>query len=152
MTKLWRSILVPHDFSGSANHAAAIARDQAKGHDGEIALLHVVELPSFGADATLVVTDKQAMPVSIREYAVTAAEAHLEEIAQRLRTDGVRVTTAVRVGNPVDEINRFAQERGCGLIAMGTHGRTGVRRLIAGSVTERVVRTSEVPVLALRHP
>jgi nucleotide-binding universal stress UspA family protein len=148
----WRTLLVPHDFSSSANHAAAIARDEAKLHDARLVLLHVVELPAFGPDTALILPDKNEPPIGMREYAVRSAEAHLDDIVDRLASDGVPATGFVRVGNPVDEINRFASDEDVDVIVMGTHGRTGVRRLVAGSVTERVVRTAAVPVLAIRHP
>ena len=154
MTKpLWRTILVPHDFSASANHAAAIARDQAKSHDGRILLLHVVELPThFGPDTTLLLPGSSQTPIGMREYAVRSASAHLEDLVGRLVADGVPTTTFVRVGHAVAEINRFAAEQAVDVIVMGTHGRTGIRHLVAGSVTERVVRTADVPVLTIRHP
>lgn len=149
---LWRTILVPHDFSASANHAAAIARDQAKLHDGRIVLLHVVELPNFGPDTTMLLPDVSETPIGMREYAVRHAEAHLADLAARLAADGVAASAEVRVGNAVDEITRYADANAIDSIVMGTHGRTGVRRLIAGSVSERVVRTASVPVLTIRHP
>ncbi len=153
MTKpMWRTILVPHDFSASANHAAAIARSQAKLHDGRILLLHVVELPShFGPDTTMILPDTGGTPIGMREYAVRRAEAHLDDLAGRLIVDGVPTTAFVRVGSAVDEINRFAVEESVDVIVMGTHGRTGFRHFIAGSVTERVVRTAPMPVLTIRH-
>jgi nucleotide-binding universal stress UspA family protein len=152
MKRPWRTFLVPHDFSASANHAAAIARDEAKLHDGRLVLLHVVELPPFGHEATLLFSDDGAPPLGMREYATRKAEAHLEDLARRLVTDGVPTTTVVRVGNPVDEINQFVADSSIDVIVMGTHGHTGVRRLVAGSVTERVVRTATVPVITTRHP
>jgi nucleotide-binding universal stress UspA family protein len=148
---IWRTILVPHDFSASANHAAAIARDEAKAHDGRLVLLHVVEIPShFGPDTTMILPSAET-PIGMREYAVSSATAHLDDIADRLAKDGVKVETVVRVGNPVDEIAQAAAELCANVIVMGTHGRAGIRRLVAGSVAERVVRTSNIPVLTIRH-
>src|SRR5687768_7437940 len=55
---IWRKVLVPHDFSSSANHAAALARDEAKRNDGWLVLLHVVELPLYlGADSTQMIPE-----------------------------------------------------------------------------------------------
>ncbi|MEO7094547.1 MAG: universal stress protein [Polyangiales bacterium] len=148
----WKTILVPHDFSSSANHAAALARDEAKHHGGTVILLHVVQLPSqLPADAAIV-SGEGGGPVTIRAYAMSSAETHLLDLAARLAKDGVTATTEVRVGNPVDEINRFVDEAKVDLIVMGTHGHTGIRALIAGSVTEKVIRTAKVPVLTVRHP
>ncbi|MBL0217925.1 MAG: universal stress protein [Myxococcales bacterium] len=147
----WKTILVPHDFSSSANHAAALARDEAKLHGGALLLLHIVDLPrQFSPDAAIVPTETGA-PISVKDYAVNAAEAHLQDLAERLGKDGVKATTFIRIGNPVDEINRFAEENKVDLIVMGTHGHTGIRAWIAGSVTEKVVRSAKVPVLTVRH-
>ena len=148
----WKTILVPHDFSSSANHAAALARDEAKLHGGKILLLHVIDLPSqVPANAAIIPSDSGA-PISVRDYAVGSAENHLNDLAARLAKDGVTATPFIRVGSPVDQINQFADENNVDLIVMGTHGHTGIRALIAGSVTEKVVRSAKVPVLTVRHP
>ena len=151
--ELWRTILVPHDFSTSANLAAAIARDEAKLHGGRLLLLHVCDLPlDLGPDTTLIVAHESDGPISMRHFAMSSAEAHLHDLAARLGRDGVSAEVFVRVGKPAEEITRFAAEHAADVIVMGTHGRTGIRSLIAGSVTERVVRTSPVPVFTIRHP
>jgi nucleotide-binding universal stress UspA family protein len=146
----WNKILVPHDFSASANHATAIARNEAKLHGGSLVLLHVIDLPHQLAPDTMMVADGGA-PISVRQYAINGAEGHLADIIDRLAKDGATATGVVTVGNPVDEINRISDEHKVDLIVMGTHGRTGLRHLIAGSVTERIVRSSKVPVLTIRH-
>ncbi|MEO8699467.1 MAG: universal stress protein [Kofleriaceae bacterium] len=149
-TLLWQTILVPHDFSASANRAAAIARDEARNHGGNIILLHAVDLPaSFGPDSTLVMGD-HGTPIGLGEHAISEATKHLEHIADRLAQDGVSVRAIVRVGTPFDVIEQVAAELHAGVIVMGTHGRTGLSHLIVGSVAERVVRTARVPVVTVR--
>lgn len=153
----WKTILVPHDFSASANHAAALARDQARLHGGKLLLLHVVELPPhFGPDSTLVMPPGHTTPIGVRHYAEEIASKHVHDLARRLEIDGVEVTPLVRIGSPVEEINLLVTEQQAAgtpieVIVMGTHGRTGLRHFVAGSVAERVVRTSTVPVLTIRH-
>ncbi len=147
----WKAILVPHDFSSSANHALAIARDEAKAHGSQILVLHVIELPTTMKPDTVIVPDENGAPINVRDYAVRQAEAHLEDLRARLAKDGVAITSFLRIGNPIDEITRFVGENGVDLIIMGTHGRSGLAHLLVGSVTERVVRTSKVPVLTIRH-
>lgn len=149
---IWKTILVPHDFSSSANHAAAIARDEAKLHGARLLLLHVIDLPTAIKPETVIVPDATGAPINVREYAVSAAETHLEDIVARLAKDGVTATSFIRVGNPVDEITRFIDEEKVSLVVMGTHGRTGLQHLLVGSVAERVVRTATCPVLTVRHP
>jgi len=148
----WRTILVPHDFSSSANHAAALARDLALKFGARLVLLHVTEVPSGIGIDTAVVPSPGAAPISLRDYANANANEHLADLASRLEKDGVVVTTQVAVGRAVDEILRVAADEKADLIAMGTHGRTGLRHLVTGSVTEKVVRTSPVPVLTVRVP
>ena len=98
----WKTILVPHDFSASANHAAALARDEAKLHGGRIILLHVIDLPHQLGGTEVVIPPDTGAPIPIRDYAVASAEQHLGDLAERLSKDGAAVTTFVRVGNPVD--------------------------------------------------
>ncbi len=148
----WHTILVPHDFSSSANHAAALARDVAKKFGARLILLHVAEVPTSIGIETAVVPESGGAPISLREYATSQAKDHLTDLAARLEKDGVVVTTRVEIGRPVDEILRVAEEEKADLIAMGTHGRTGLRHVVTGSVTERVVRTSSIPVLTTRVP
>jgi nucleotide-binding universal stress UspA family protein len=148
----WKTILVPHDFSSSANHAAAIARDEAKAHGSKLLLLHVIQLPSQFQPDTAIVPEETGAPIGLREYAVKQAEAHLEDLSARLAKDGVTAQTFLRIGNPVDEILTFVTENNVDLIVMGTHGRSGVAKMLAGSVTERVIRAADIPVLTTRHP
>ena len=149
---IWKTLLVPHDFSSSANHAAAIARDEAKLHGARLLLLHVIDLPTAIKPDTVIVPDATGAPVNVRDYAVSSAEAHMQDLVARLAKDGVTATPFIRIGNPVDEINRFVDEEKVSLIVMGTHGRTGLQHLLVGSVAERVVRTATCPVLTVRHP
>ncbi|MBL9013200.1 MAG: universal stress protein [Myxococcales bacterium] len=148
----WKTILVPHDFSSSANHAAALARNEAKLHGGKILLLHVIDLPSQLPPNAAIVPTETGAPISVRDYAVSSAETHLQDLANRLAKDDVEATPFIRVGSPVEQINLFVEENAVDLIVMGTHGHTGIRALMAGSITEKVVRSARVPVLTVRHP
>jgi nucleotide-binding universal stress UspA family protein len=147
----WKRILVPHDFSASANHALAVARDEAKAHGSAIVMLHVIELPYQFRPDTVIVSDASGAPVNVRDYAISEADAHLADLAARLAKDSATATTAIRLGNPVDEITKFVDENDVDLVIMGTHGRSGLAHMLIGSVTERVVRSSKVPVLTIRH-
>ena len=83
------------------------------------------------------------------EPAMTKARTRLRVVADRLTRDGVHVETMVSTGRPSEEIVRIAEQKGCGLIAMSTHGRNMISRAILGSVTDQVVHSSTVPVLTL---
>lgn len=81
------------------------------------------------------------------------ARAALDEFVRMNVPSQIRLTAVMRRGTPVEEINRFAQEEGIDLIVMASHGRTGLRHMVMGSVAERVVRLCSVPVLTVKpHP
>jgi universal stress protein A len=149
---IWKTILVPHDFSSSSNHACAVARDEAKTHGAKVILVHVIDLPYQMAPESSMISTATEEPVSMKEYASRGAEKHLDDIAARLAKDGIQPTKFIRFGRPHDEITKLAEEAKCDLIIMGTHGRTGLAHLLVGSVAERVVRTSKVPVLTVPMP
>ena len=74
----------------------------------------------------------------------------LDRFATEKINPDLKANLAIRVGNPVDEINRFAKEEGIDIIIMATHGRTGLKHVLTGSVAEKVVRTSPIPVLTVK--
>ena len=95
--------------------------------------------------------------VDVAEQAVagqrTEAEAHLATVASDLAAAGVQhVVTAVREGRPGDQIVDFVQEHGIELVVMATHGRTGLRRTVLGSVADHVLRHLDEVPLMLVHP
>lgn len=149
---IWKTILVPHDFSSSANHACAVARDEAKTHGAKVILVHVIDLPYQMVPESAMVSGESIEPVSMKDFAGKAAEKHLDDIAARLAKDGVTPQKYIRFGKPHDEIVKLAEELKIDLIVMGTHGRTGLAHLLVGSVAERVVRTSKCPVLTVPQP
>ncbi|HZJ66107.1 MAG TPA: universal stress protein [Kofleriaceae bacterium] len=148
----WKTLLVPHDFSASADHATAIAQSEARIHGSAIVLLHVIDLPYQLSPDAVIVPPESGAPISVRQFAIQTAEAHLQSIADQLAKHDTTARCVVVVGVPVDEINRAVDDHRIDLIVMGTHGRTGIRHFMAGSVAERVVRSSKVPVLTIRHP
>jgi nucleotide-binding universal stress UspA family protein len=138
-------ILVPLDGSTLSEEVLRVVQGLAGPLDVAVDLLQVIE-PIPGPAMI-------ELPGSARELAdVRPAEAarYLEKIAARLEGQGVRARAEVREGAAVEVITRVAQERGAGLIAMTTHGRSGLGRLLLGSVAERVLRAAPVPVLLWR--
>src|SRR6476660_5129884 len=106
----WKTILIPHDFSASANHATALARDEAKLHGARLVLVHVIDLPHQLKPDMVIVPDQSGAPINVKDYAVSAADAHLEDLVKRLKVDGANASALVRIGNAVDEINKVAEE------------------------------------------
>lgn len=135
-----KSILVPFDFSETSVEAVRVAHRMA-GEDGEVEIVHAV-LPLSAAD-----------PYSVWEpEADEARVARAEQQMKERLSEFVRDKTHfdVGIGSPSTVITDFAKSRGVGLIVIPSHGRTGVKRLLMGSVAERVVRLSECPVLVLK--
>ncbi len=146
-----KKILVPIDFSDGARAALFAANRLANVTGAEVELLHVVHHPDAldGVQAVLVRL-QGGEPVSLGEYARSKIEdelglfltGHFEEKVPHLH---------VIDGKPHEVIGDFAEAGRYDLVAMGTHGRTGLARFGVGSVAERVMRTSSVPVMTVRR-
>jgi nucleotide-binding universal stress UspA family protein len=135
----WKKILVPTDFSHLSDQAVGIAAALARESNGTVVLLHVEEAPvAYGAGE---------MYYGIAEPDTEALRKMLQEI--RL-PDGVAVERHLTAGEPAGAIVRFAEENGVDLVVMSTHGRTGLLRLLMGSVAEEVVRRAKCLVLTLK--
>jgi nucleotide-binding universal stress UspA family protein len=137
-----RLILFPTDFSDCSGYAAAVATDLARQNDARVIVFHVVE--SLGPER---VTFREAV-------SEPQPESHRQHLAEELRRmvplTGPRVEYLLAEGDPAVEIERIAGQRRCDLIVMGTHGRTGLQRLLMGSVAEHVVRRAPCPLLIVR--
>jgi nucleotide-binding universal stress UspA family protein len=138
-------ILVPTDFSAAARAALAYAVDLAERAGHHIVLLHVFP-PAVSPllDGAIIST-----PAQVAERQVTI-DRRLDELCKEFERSGVALEGRALQGAASQEIVRFARDEGCALIVMGTHGRTGLRRLALGSIAEHVVRAATVPVLTLR--
>jgi nucleotide-binding universal stress UspA family protein len=143
-----RRVLVPTDFSRDADEAARAVRRllPAGGEPPSLVLLHVYHLPvEFTAYGTV--------PTSLSWMDDIGAEieSRLESLAADLRQNGLEVEIAAREGYPPEAIVEEAAKRRADLVAMGTHGRSGLRHLLLGSTAERVVAMAPCPVLTVRH-
>jgi nucleotide-binding universal stress UspA family protein len=138
-------ILVPTDFSAHSEHALNYAAILAKQLGAKIILLHVIDSMSYSVTDTLIVIEH-------RRALETTARALLDNFRQALVAQGLAVTVYLMTGAPYEEILKKSRREKADLIAMGTHGRTGVRHLLLGSVAEKVVRLSTCPVLTVPIP
>ncbi len=136
------------DFSDYSRHALDYAVYMAEVFEAELKLVHVVELPFLPSYSLAGVPDL-SMPVDEIE---AGARGQLQELLDQVRQDHERVEGEVRTGSAFLEIITCARETGADLIIVGTHGRTGLRHMIMGSVAEKVVRKAPCPVLSVRHP
>jgi nucleotide-binding universal stress UspA family protein len=137
-----RKILVPTDFSTQAGVAFGLACSLAQSHQAELVVLHVVPPPLVWGEV----------------LARRGPDGYEEELWQEYllplqpTEPGVRLTHRLEEGPPAQVIVRVAQELACDLIVMGTHGRSGLRRLLMGSVAEHVLRCAPCPVMTVRSP
>jgi nucleotide-binding universal stress UspA family protein len=143
---MYRRALVPLDGSMVAESIVPFILEIAGPLDMEVALLRVV-VPA----PPIVVEGSSHVIVEDVEKLRTDAEEYLNSVAASLRGRGVRVTVQVRFGEAVAEILAGAREVGADLIAMTTHGRGGLGRLLFGSVAEAVLRQAEIPVFLMRQ-
>jgi nucleotide-binding universal stress UspA family protein len=140
-----QKILVPVDFTDTSNHALDYAVDLALALGAAVSILHVYQPPvyTFG-DAVLVA------PPELAATLCDKAQQMLDAAVNSHRQRCPAISGALVNGAAWEEIGRFAAEHKADLIVIGTHGRQGLPRAILGSVAERVVRTSQVPVLTVR--
>jgi len=140
-------ILVPTDFSKSSRAACDVALELAQSLGVPIVLMHTFGLPaSLYPELPIIPTADYVQSLE------KAARVTLEREAQRLRGEGVEIAAVLNVGNAWESVLAVAKELGIGLIVMGTHGRRGLSRAVLGSVSEKVVRLSPVPVLTIHSP
>lgn len=143
---MYKRVLVPLDGSELSESVVPFLTEIAGPLDMTIVLLRVLETtPSTVVDggAGSILDDLDARRRDAAEY--------LAPLAVGLRARGIDTTTTVRVGRPEDEILAAARAEKVDLIAMSTHGRSGLGRLLFGSVAERVLRQADVPVFLMRQ-
>jgi universal stress protein A len=139
-----KRILVPVDFSDCSRKALAYAVPFAKQFGAEIVLLHVVQPYLAVAEVAAIDT------VAIRNQARETAKGELKKLRLSIAED-VQIRTLVRMGNPAHEIVKSAATVDADLILLSTHGRTGLGRVLFGSVAEHVTRYAKCPVLTVRE-
>lgn len=139
----YERVLVPTDGSDTAKRAVDHAVAIADAFDGELHALSVVDVAAVGGEMEAVPTR------SLIEALTERAEAAVEAVAERGSDAGVEVVTEVQQGFPGSGVLRYAREHEVDIVVMGTHGRTGLGRVLLGSTTERLVRRAEMPVCAV---
>jgi nucleotide-binding universal stress UspA family protein len=140
----YERILVPTDGSEETRRAVEHAVDLAAEHGATVHALYVVNSASFSG------LPMESSWESVASMMNEEGAAALDEVEGIAEEHGVAVERALVDGNPSREIVRYAEDEDCDLVVMGTHGRGGIDRLLLGSVTEKVVRSSTVPVLTVR--
>ena len=142
---MYKKIVVPLDGSKVAEGVLPHAKSLAYSEGAELILLTVTSNPAMD----LVFSDPGIAETAILEQQ-EMSKTYITGIENELKSEGFRVSNLIRVGSVAEAVLGVAEELGVDVIAMSTHGRTGPARWLLGSVAERVVHNSKVPVLLIR--
>jgi nucleotide-binding universal stress UspA family protein len=141
-----RLILVPIDFSPHSDAALDRAVDFAKAFGAKIHLLHSYAVPVQG-----VMPYDFAVPDGVWDGIRKVAEDKLEEFRQNVASEGLEASSEVSPVMPSEAILAVSREIGADLIVMGTHGHTGLKHALLGSVAERTIRLAPCSVLTVKE-
>ncbi len=139
-------ILVPIDFSEHSEFALRVAASIAKKNKSEIVALHMLGL----SDEGLTRTETQELQEAILN--LKFSDSKFTVFLDRVYLNGVKIQHTVQRNKDFFEIDKIAKKFGAGLIVMGSHGSKGISEVLVGSNTEKVVRTSSLPVLVIKSP
>lgn len=141
-----RTILVPIEFHEGSAASLKNAVELASKVGAELTVLHVWQMPVYAFPVVGTSIQVAELGKSIEKSAQQA----LDEMVKEHEGQGVTIRTVLRVGTPWEQILEVAREIDADMIVMATHGRKGVPRALLGSVAEKVIRMSSVPVLTFR--
>lgn len=139
-----KKILVPVDFSEYAELALEVAATLAKKYNAEIAVLHMLGLSETNT------VEKETQELVEMEHYMKLAKKRFDMFLNRPWLKDIKITQTVQNYKIFSEINNVAKEQNIDLIVMGSHGTDGLEEILVGSQTEKVVRSSEVPVLVIK--
>jgi nucleotide-binding universal stress UspA family protein len=146
---MFTKILACLDGSGLAEQILPYAAAQAERFDSKMVLLQVIS-----PRGTICAPGIEAVPIAVPLDQIpqeeAAAKEYMERLCQPLRQKGLDVECLTLVGSPGECIVKYAEENGFDLVALATHGRSGLGRLVFGSVADHVVRNSGRPILLIK--
>jgi nucleotide-binding universal stress UspA family protein len=144
----FKKILVPIDFSPYSERATALAIELAKKFEAQLTLLHVYSIPTYPLPEGYILASPEVVADLMEKTSIA-----IKEVRARVLAQGIQKVDALLVeGGAFAEIVRTAREKHFDLIVMGTHGRSGLKHALMGSVAEKVVRKAHCPVLSVRDP
>lgn len=150
---LFKKILCPTDFSEPSYKALKAANDLAKEFSSDLILIHVLSpmqvFPTSPGFAPGQPAASGYIPEQILGEAQNQAGESLDKTLEEQVSKEIISKTILLQGNPAEEITKYAEEENVSVIIIGTHGYTGWRHLLLGSVTEKIVRSSSIPVLTI---
>lgn len=141
---MFKHILIPLDESKLSERALDYAREMIP-PGGRVTLIYVLDLDDEPYNRYTVI-EGQLEQKNIHEH----AQSYLDDVAQRLRADGINAQTVVEIGRPAERIVDFTRNNlDVGLVIMSTHGRSGISRWLMGSVTQKVLGATRCPVFVI---
>lgn len=141
---IMKKILVPVDFSEFSEYALEVAAQLAKKHEAGIIILHMIGLSDSVLANSEIAEEQEA------RYYLKLAKEKIKEFTEKAYLKEVPVEAIIQNYKEFTEVNEVAHEQHCDLVVMGSHGSSGLSELFVGSNTEKVVRTSDVPVLVIK--
>ena len=145
--KTFRKVLLPLDGSDTGEAAVPFAEELARKTNARLLLLSVM-MPAYRITAAQDYPGVDLEPIMKAQR--ESAENYLHDVETKLKQRGITVSSDTMVGSAAETILDYSKEKQVDLIAMSTHGRSGFGRWILGSVTDKVVRASEIPVMVMR--
>ncbi len=143
---IMKKILVPVDFSEHSGYALEVASHIAKEHGAGILILHMLGL----SESVLAKSEEEELKEA--KYYMKLAKEKIKEFTKKDFLENITVEAIIQNYKIFSEVDHVAQEHNCDLIVMGSHGTGGISRFFVGSNTEKVIRTSKVPVLVIKQP
>lgn len=142
-----KKILVPTDFSKEAENALKVAAQLAKRHNSEIYLLHMLEIPFQEVDA--INSHTGALPEAM--FFMKLAHQRFENVMASDYLEGITVHETIKADSNFGNVIETCKEHNVDMIIMGSHGASGFKEMFVGSNAEKVVRTSDIPVLVIKN-
>lgn len=140
-----KKIIVPVDFSEQSEYAMKVAVSLAKKHDAEIFALHMLELNQA------MITSSEGYHPEQMVFLIKLAEKRFADFLQKPFLKDVKVTPIIKHYKVFSEVNEIAKKHEADLVIMGSHGADGLSEIFIGSNAEKVVRTSDIPVIVVKE-
>lgn len=141
-----KRILVPTDFSECAGHALEVAATIARKEGARLYIMHIIQIPSYESNTSI----ESYQDIAEGLFLMKLVKQKFSELLAQPYLKDVNVLELIQFDSVYESISRQAKEHEIDLIVMGSHGASGAREFIIGSNTEKIIRTSEVPVLTIK--
>jgi len=140
-----KKILVPTDFSKESEYALKVAAQLAKTYGSEIYLVHLLDLPIQEIDPL-----KSTSQLPAAMFFMEMANKKIEALMSRDYLEGLKINVTIKPDNPFNGIINVCKKNKINMVIMGSHGSTGIREVFIGSIAEKVVRHSDIPVMVIK--